>query len=206
MKTKTIAFVGLMGALANILFIISYHVGPIVPGVSLDLSHISIFVASIYGGPLTGLLTGVIGGILPGVYYGPLGSGGWLGLIGLPVGKALSGLTAGILSRSLWKQKSGKSLVIIPMVLASYVPECIFTIVYFVSLLPFFIGRGGTGLLAFVLPKAWAEIIFISVFMAALAGNTGFNSFVNSFFLDQKSESGKEVERTMLRKKLPVSS
>jgi hypothetical protein len=71
-------------------------------------------------------------------------------------------------------------------VAASYVPEFFFTIFYFVSLLPFFIGGGGAGILIFVLPKAWAEIIVMSFLMAALVGNQGFSSFVNNFFTHRK--------------------
>jgi len=183
-NSKTIAFIALMGALGNILFIISYHLGPIIPGaVTIDLSHVPTFIAAIYGGPLIGLLTSLIVGIFPGIYYGPFGQGSWLGLIGLPVGKALAGLTAGLLYKALRvSQRDHKSLLTIPLVLISYIPECIFTVLYFILFLPYFIGSGGIGILIFVLPKAWAEIIFISFFMAALIGNNGFNSFIANFF------------------------
>ena len=70
----------------------------------------------------------------------------------------------------------------IPVVLVSYIPECLFTIAYFLYLLPYFIGGGGGwGILTFVLPKAWAEVIIISFLMAALAGNVGFHDFVHKF-------------------------
>jgi len=80
----------------------------------------------------------------------------------------------------------------VPLILISYVPECIFTILYFVALLPFFVGSGGMGLLIFVLPKAWAEIIFIGFFMAALVGNEGFNSFVANFFIGKKPAQSRQ--------------
>jgi riboflavin transporter FmnP len=183
MDSKTISFVALMGAFGNVLFLISNYLGPIVPGVSIDLSHIPVFIAALYGGPLIGFLTGIIAGVLPGIQYGPLGTGSWLGLIGLPIGKSLAGVTAGFLHRVL-SMDSGehRSILAIPLILVSYVPECIFTVLYFIMLMPLFIGGGGMGILMFVLPKAWAEIIFISFFMAALIGNTGFNSFVANFF------------------------
>ncbi|MEM2914210.1 MAG: LytS/YhcK type 5TM receptor domain-containing protein [Candidatus Bathyarchaeia archaeon] len=196
MKTKTIAFITMMGALGNILFVISNYLGPIVPGVSIDLSHIPTFIAAIYGGPLIGFLTGLIAGILPGIYYGPLGAGSWVGLIGLPIGKSIAGISAGLLFKNVGMKQRNKSLLAVPLILISYVPECIYTILYFIALLPFFVGSGGAGLLIFVLPKAWAEIIFIGFFIAALVGNTGFNSFLADFFGFQNitldNEKGKQ--------------
>lgn len=191
MDSKQIAFVALMGALGNILFIISSYLGPIVPGISLDLSHIPTFIAAIYGGPLTGFLSGLLVGVFPGIRFGPLSPyGSWVALIALPVGKSLTGLTAGLLYKALkiGQKRANKSLLTIPLVLVSYVPECIFTIFYFVVLLPYIVGTGGFGILAFVLPKAWVEIIFMSFFMAALVGNSGFNSFIANFFASYKTK------------------
>jgi riboflavin transporter FmnP len=72
LNSKTIAFISLMGTLGNLLFIISNYIGQRAPGVSIDLSHIPTFIASLYGGPLLGFLTGMFVGILPGIQYGPL--------------------------------------------------------------------------------------------------------------------------------------
>jgi len=188
MNSKTIAFMALMGALGNVLFLISFHLGSIAEGVALDLSLMTTFVAAYYGGPLIGFLTGLFVGVFPGIYFGPLGHGSWLGLIGLPIGKSLTGLTAGLLCRGFnVNQRRHNSLLTVPLVLVSYIPECIFTVSYFVILLPYFIGGGGSAILAFVLPKAWVEIVFMSFFMAALAGNHGFNSFMANFFVRYKT-------------------
>ncbi len=182
MKSKAVAFIALMGALGNILFLISYHTGPIIPGVNFDLSLITVFIAALYGGPLFGFLTGLFTGVFPGIYFGPLGLGSWLGLVSLPIGKSLTGFAAGLLYKGLnVDQRSRKSILTISLVLLSYIPELIFTIAYFAVLLPNLIGGGGVGILTFVLPKAWAEVIIISFFMAALVGNTGFNSFISTF-------------------------
>ena len=182
MDSKTISFTVMMGALGNVLFLISYYVGPIAPGVALDFSIVGAFIAGIFGGPAIGFVSGLFVGILPGIFFGPLGSGSWLGLIGLPIGKALSGLTSGLIAKG-FNTSEKQSYVTIPVVLVSYVPECLFTIAYFLSLMPFFIGgEGGLGILTFVLPKAWAEVVIISFLMAALAGNIGFKDFVNRFF------------------------
>ncbi len=190
MNSKKIAFIALMGALGNILFLISFHLGSIAPGVALDLSLITTFIAAFYGGPLIGFLTGLFVGVFPGIYFGPLGHGSWLGLIGLPIGKSLTGLTAGLLCKSLnVNQRRHNSILTVPSVLVSYVPECIFTVIYFVTLLPYFIGGGGPAILAFVLPKAWTEIVFMSFLMAALVGNRGFSSFVANFLAGYKAGS-----------------
>jgi len=182
-KSKTIAFISLMGALGNILFALSNYVGQIIPGVSIDLSHIPTFIASLYGGPLLGFLTGLLVGILPGIQYGPLSPhGSWFTIILLPLGKSLTGLTAGLLSKALRiNQSKHGSLIIVPLVLMSFIPECLYIILYFVALLPLLVGSGTASVLIFVLPKAWAEIVFMSVFMAALKGNSGFSNFVMSF-------------------------
>ncbi len=183
LKSKTVAFVSLMGALGNILFAISNYVGQIIPGVSIDLSHIPTFIAALYGGPFLGFLTGLLVGVLPGFQYGPLSPhGSWIAVILLPLGKSLTGLTAGLLSKALRINQSRRgSLIVVPLVLASYIPECLYTILYFVVLIPLFVGGGVASILVFVLPKAWAEIVFMSIFMAALKGNNGFSSFIMSF-------------------------
>ncbi len=183
MDSKTISFMALMGALGNILFLVSYYAGPISPGVALDFSLVGAFIAGIFGGPTIGFFSGLFVGIFPGIFFGPLGNGSWLGLIGLPIGKALTGLTSGVIAKRLNVGGKKHSSLTIPVALVSYVPECLFTIAYFLYLMPYFIGGGGgVGILAYILPKAWAEVIIISFFMAALAGNVGFNDFVKKFF------------------------
>ena len=189
MNSKGIAFTALMGALANILFLISYYIGPIIPGVNLDLSLITVFIAAFYGGPLEGFLTGLFSGIFPGIYFGPLGLGSWVGLICLPIGKSLTGFMAGLFYKGLdVDRRPRKSILAVPLVLVSHIPESIFTIAYFVILLPILIGGGGVGILAFVLPKAWVEIVIISFFMAALVGNNGFSNFVTTFLASYKAK------------------
>jgi riboflavin transporter FmnP len=189
MNAKTLSFIAIMGALGNILFLISQSILQISPEVRPDFSLIAAFIAAFYGGPIIGFVTGLFVGIFPGIFFGPLGSGAWLGLLGLPIGKALTGLTAGLITKGLrLDEKQHYSLLAIPTVLTAYVPECLFTIAYFAYLMPYFLVKEGAWLLPFVLPKAWAEIIIMSVLMAALVGNIGFNSFVNKFFKNYSSE------------------
>ena len=183
MNSKTISFMVMMGALGNILFLISYHVGLISPGVALDFSLIGAFIAGIFGGPIVGSVSGLFVGVLPGIFFGPLGNSSWLGLIGLPIGKGLTGLTSGLIAKGLNLNERRHCSFAIPVVLVSYVPECLFTVAYFLYLIPYFLGGGGgMGILAFILPKAWAEVVIMSFLMAALAGNVGFKDFVNNFF------------------------
>jgi riboflavin transporter FmnP len=184
MDAKRISFALMMGALGNVLFAISSYLGPIAPGIALDFSLISALIAGFYGGPTLGFVTGLLSGVLPGIVFGPLGSGSWLGLIGLPLGKALSGLTAGLIARGLsLGQKPRSSLLGIPATLLAYVPEAIFTYVYFSFLLPFFLGGAlPVAVIVTILIKAAGEVIIMSVIIAALMGNKGFNDFVRVHF------------------------
>lgn len=178
-----VAFVLMMGALGNVLFAITYYVGQIAPGVAIDFSLLPAYIAGLYGGPLIGFISGLLVGILPGIMFGPMGMCGWLGLIGLPIGKSLTGLTAGILSRGLHLRENKKSsLLAIPAALLAYVPEGVFTYAFFKWLLPLLIGSGGEVIfIYYILPKALAEIVVISFFVAALLGNKGFNEFLGAF-------------------------
>jgi len=183
MNTKAITFVLMMGALGNVLFAISYYAGQLAPGVALDFSLLPALIAGFYGGPLIGFVAGILVGILPGIMFGPMGMGSWLGLIGLPFGKSLTGLTAGILAMSLnLGRNKHSSFLTIPATLLAYVPECIYTYAYFEWLLSFFVGvKGGAAIfLYYILPKALAEVIVMSFLMAALMGNKGFNEVLMS--------------------------
>jgi thiamine transporter ThiT len=193
MNAKNLAFAIMMGALGNVLFLISYYTGQIAQGVALDLSLIGVFIAAFYGGPITGLIAGLIAGILPGIMFGPLGTGGALGLIGLPLGKALTGLTTGLLAKGLkLQQRTYQSLITVPVTLLAYIPEAIFTYVYFSFLLPFFLGGMLPLAVIFtILLKATVEVIVMSVIMAALAGNTGFRDFVAAHFTGTKTREKK---------------
>lgn len=185
MDAKTVSFVLMMGVLGNFLFAISYYTGNIVPGIiAIDFSLIAAYVAGFYGGPITGFISGLFVGIFPGIMFGPMGMSSWLGLFGLPLGKGLTGLTAGIISKGLGlERKQYSSLITIPATLLAYVPECLFTYAYFAYLMPFFLGSGGAFIFtAYILPKALGEVIIISFLMAALIGNHGFSDFISSFF------------------------
>jgi LytS/YehU family sensor histidine kinase len=190
MDTKKLAFAIMMGALGNVLFLVSYYAGPITQGVALDFSLVGVFIAGLYGGPIAGIISGFIAGIMPGVMFGPLGSGGALGLIGLPIGKALTGLTTGLLSQGLKiPQRAHSSLVTIPTTLIAYVPEALFTFAYFSYMLPLFLSQNlGTAVITTIMIKAIAEVAIMSVIMATLMGNNGFNSFIRAHFTKMENK------------------
>jgi hypothetical protein len=172
-----------MVAMANVLSAVSIGLTR-VGQVGLDFSNIATFVAAIYGGPYLGLLVGFFGGVVSGVNFGPLGGLGWLGLIGLPLGKALTGFTTGALCRAFHiDQRPKRSLLTVPLVLAGYVPEFLFTIFFFITLVPYFLGPAPwltAGVLISILVKAWLEISVMAAFMGALTGNLGFTNFITS--------------------------
>jgi hypothetical protein len=190
MNSRVASFTAVMVALANILAALSIGLTR-VGQVGLDFSNIATFVAAIYGGPYIGFLVGLLGGIVPGINFGLLGGLGWLGLIGLPLGKSLTGLTTGILYKTFnVTRRANRSLLTIPLVLIGYVPEFLFTIFFFIALVPYFLGPAPwltTGLLISILIKAWLETFLMSAFMGALTGNVGFTTFVTNILSARKT-------------------
>jgi riboflavin transporter FmnP len=193
MDTKKLTLALMMGALGNVLFLLSYVIGQIAPGVAFDFSLIGVFIAGLYGGPAVGLTAGAIAGILPGIMFGPLGTGGVLGLVGLPIGKALTGLTIGLLGQGLnIHQRSHTSIITIPTIIASYIPEGIFTYFYFSNLLLLFLNQQvGTAFILTILAKAVVEVIIMSLIIAALIGNRGFNEFIGAHFARRNNSKPK---------------
>jgi LytS/YehU family sensor histidine kinase len=157
-------------------------------GAALDLSHIATFIAAIFGGPFVGATVGFLSGIYAGYYFGyVIGTLGVLSLIGVPFGKALTGLTAGFLYKKLKVSNSSRSSTItIPITLISYIPECVYTIFYFLYIVIYVVGEPMSFMISIVIPKAWIEITVMSILMGALAGNTGFKEFITKFFYTSK--------------------
>jgi LytS/YehU family sensor histidine kinase len=179
--------------LGLLLSAISLNVAPFLGGQSgaaLDLSHIATFVAAIFGGPFVGALVGFLSGIYAGYYFGyVIGTLGVLSLIGVPFGKALTGLTAGFLYKKLKINNSSRpSTITIPITLISYIPECIYTIFYFLYIVLYVYGSAMSFMIPVVIPKAWIEVTVMSILMGALAGNIGFREFITKFFHTPKLE------------------
>jgi hypothetical protein len=189
MNTKQLTFALMMGALGAALFAISYSVAPLAPSLAFDFSLIGVLVAGYYGGPKIGFLAGLIAGILPGIMFGPLGTGGVFGLIGLPFGKALTGMTAGFIS--LWikfGEKNRPPILALPTTYLAYIPESLFTWGYFVFLLGTIVG---TTVFLTILTKALIEITIIGIIMVVLLRNKGFSCYIRSHFLTQNNTNEK---------------
>ncbi len=183
MNTKKLTFAIMMGALGSALFAISYYIAPIAPSIAFDFTLIGVLVAGYYGGPKVGFLTGLIAGILPGIMFGPLGSGGVFGLIGLPFGKALTGMSSGLIASTLkFDQKSSRVILAIPATFLAYIPEGLFTWGYFVFLLGTITG---TAVFSTIIVKAIIEVAIMSVIMVVLLRNNGFSCYVRSHFFSQ---------------------
>lgn len=191
MNAKQTAFIAMLSALGITLSVISLNVAPLLSsvgqgGAALDLSHVATFVAALFGGPYVGAVVGFVSGIYAGYYFGyVLGSLGLLSVIGVPLGKGLTGLIAGFLyKKSGLGNSSGRSILALPLTLLSYVPESLYTVFYFLYIVIIVNGQGMAFMLPLVIPKAWIEIVIMSLLMGALAGNTGFREFINrSFYL-----------------------
>ena len=177
-----------MGAFGSCLFLISYIIGPIIPGlVALDLSLLAVFIAGIYAGPRVGFVTGLIVGILPGIAFGPMGTGGALGLIALPIGKSLTGLTVGLLTHGFRlhniSNRLNKALIGIPTVLLAYIPEGLFTCVYFLALLPLILNNVIVpAIVVTIMTKAIVEVTLMSIIMAILLCSKSVNNFIIAYF------------------------
>jgi len=189
MNSKQIAFVAMMSAFGLLLSAISLNVAPLLgtvgqSGAALDLSHIATFIAAIFAGPYVGAVVGFLSGIYAGYYFGfVMGSIGLLSVIGIPIGKALTGFTAGFLYKKFNVHGSTKpSTFTVPVILLSYIPECIYTILYFLYIVPYFCGSIWEFMIPIVIPKAWIEITIMSFLMGALVGNIGFKEFIIKSF------------------------
>jgi LytS/YehU family sensor histidine kinase len=195
MNAKQTAFVAVMSALGLLLSAFSLNMAPLLgtvgqSGAALDLSHIATFIAAIFGGSYIGAIVGFLSGIYAGYYFGyVMGTLGVLSLIGVPFGKALTGLIAGFLYKKLRINSSARSSTLtVPIILVSYIPECIYTILYFLYIVLYVYGFSMSYMIPLVIPKAWIEITIISLLMGALAGNAGFKEFIIRFFYTPKLE------------------
>jgi len=157
---RQVAFVASMGALGNVLALVTLSIPTPVGQIAFDFSHIGTLVVALYSGPLLGGMTGALVGIAPYYRFGVAGGfGPVLGLMIIP-GKSLTGITAGLLTRKL---RPGLATLV------GYVPEAVFTFFYFEWVAPFFLGpKVGAYIMTLIVPvlaKAWFEMIVIAVVM-----------------------------------------
>jgi thiamine transporter ThiT len=198
--TKKLTFTIIMGALGSALFLVSYSIGQIVPGIiALDLSLLAVFIAGIYAGPKAGFITGLIAGIIPGIMFGPLGTGGALGLIALPLGKSFTGLTIGLLATIIHHKdnKVHKAIIGIPLIFSAYIPEGIFTYTYFTALLPLFLNSAplASAIVYTIMTKAIIEVAIMSIIIAVLLYSKAVNNFIGAYFHKTNSTKNQTIKQ-----------
>jgi riboflavin transporter FmnP len=191
LSPKSLTFIAMMAALGNVLSFISIKLAPLMPTIplgptsfslALDLSHLSTFIAALFGGPAVGGLTALIGSLVAAFEFG-FSQGNFITGFGLPLGKTLTGLTAGILMRRLVVDRSRVMMVVSTVV--SYIPEGIVTYIIFMYLFPLFIPGSSFWVAAMtvqVLVKAEIEMVVMGVLLAALIDNQGFTQLIKGYF------------------------
>jgi hypothetical protein len=168
-----------MAALGTAVSIITINMVQLgVTQIALDLSHLGTFLVAIPGGPILGAITGLIAGIYPGIAFGYIwGQLGVVGLIGLPIGKGITGLTSGLLQRALKRPFIS--------VTVGYIPECLFTIWLFVFIVPVMTPIPAQFVLIIALgivTKAWIEILFMGFVMETAFLSRGIVSLLRTIF------------------------
>ena len=179
-----------MAALGNVLGIIPIALGIIpTPGagqVALDFSNLAVVVVAMFLGARLGGLTGLLSGIGPAIMFGFVtGSTGFITFL-LPVGKALTGFSVGLIAQTMGPSRRMRTPNIIVATLLGYVPEGILTWYYFQNLVPLFVSGYFAQVIAPtltipVLVKATAEMTIIAFVTVALVGNEGFRIFFRRF-------------------------
>jgi thiamine transporter ThiT len=190
-QPKTLAFAATMAALGNALSFLSIQLTPLVPSIplgpvtvslALDLSHLSTFIAALFGGPLVGGLTGLLSGLVAAFEFG-FSQGNVVTGIGLPLGKAMTGVAAGYVFRRLYVE--GSSLRMVASTAVSYVPEALLTLVLFRYVLPVVAGlpAGLATAIAFqIIVKAFFEMVLLGLVMVGLTGNAVFSDLSRRYF------------------------
>jgi len=151
-----------MGAVGNVLGVVAIFLGRIpTPGVTqvaLDFSSLAVVVVAIFAGWRLGALTGLIAGIGPMIMFGYVYGSTGIITIFLPIGKALTGLSVGLISQSIGSIRKSRVPFVLAAVWIGFVPEAVLTWFYFVNLVPLFVPGSFSGPTAatLVLVKAWA--------------------------------------------------
>jgi hypothetical protein len=184
-------FVAVMAALGNVFSFISIHLAPLIPSIplgpvtvslALDLSHLTTFIAALFGGPVLGGATGLIGGLVAAFEFG-FSKGNLVTGFGLPLGKALTGITAGLVMTRM--RVGNNRLMTVMATVVSYIPEGIFTALLFMAVFPLFMGLPSViavTITSQIIVKAFVEMILMGFIFAGLLGNHGFNSYLKGYF------------------------
>ncbi|MFX1566673.1 MAG: hypothetical protein ACFFCH_11855 [Promethearchaeota archaeon] len=178
-STKILVYVAIMAALGTAVSILTINTVQLgATQISLDLSHLGTFMVAIPGGAILAAITGAIVGIYPGIAFGYIwGQLGIVGLIGLPVGKAMTGFTSGVTQKTLKRPFLS--------VILGYVPECIFTIWLFIFVVPFLTPIPPEFVLIIamgIVGKAWIEILFMAFLMETIFLSRGIVRLLKTIF------------------------
>lgn len=188
--SRSLTFVAIMASLGNVLSLITTQLAPIMPNIplgpvsvslALDISHLTTFIAALLGGPVIGGITGAVGGLVAAFEFG-FSKGNFVTGFGLPLGKALTGITAGYIFRRFELDSWVKAALV---ALVSYVPEGLLTLVLFRYLLPPVTGMpiGIATLIGFqIVVKACFEMVLLGLILRQIFSNVGFKNYVESFF------------------------
>jgi riboflavin transporter FmnP len=186
--SKGLSFIAMMAALGNVLSFISMQLSPLIPSIplgpinfslALDLSHLATFTAALLGGPVIGGLTGLVGGFVAAFQFG-FSQGNIITGIGLPLGKAVTGIVAGIIMKRI---KDGGWRLIAATVI-SYIPEAVFTAVIFIVLYPIYYGLpvSVAELITLqIIVKAFVEMVILGVLLKYISGSKPFRNITRSF-------------------------
>jgi hypothetical protein len=188
LETKYITFIAIMAALGNVLSFLTTQLVPLAPNIpigpisvslALDISHLSTFIAAIFGGPVVGGITGAIGGLVAAFEFG-FSKGNIVTGIGLPLGKAMTGVSAGILFN---RYKLQSLIASVGLTVTSYIPEAILTIILFRYLLPSLMGLPigiATLIGAQIIVKAFFEMIILGIILLIIIRNQGFKGYLQN--------------------------
>ena len=134
--------------------------------------------AALLGGPVIGGFTGLVGGLVAAFQFG-FSQGNIVTGIGLPLGKAMTGVAAGF----LFKKIKAANWRTIAVTVASYIPEAVFTAVLFVYLYPLLYGLPqavATLVATQILVKAFVEMLIMGFLLSVIAGSKGFRGFTQT--------------------------
>lgn len=184
-SVRALTLVASMGALGNLLGVASISIGriptPAVNQVAFDFSSVPIVVMAIFFGWRLGSLTGLLAGIGPAIMFasntGPI-------TVLLPVGKAITGFTIGLIAQLVKSDQRQRSYFVLFVVWIGFIPETVLTWFYFQNLVPLFVSGGSFWAPALALPvliKGWFEMTIIAFITVALVGNEPFKVFLGRF-------------------------
>ena len=124
----------------------------------------------------------MVGGLVAAYKFG-FSQGNLLTGFALPIGKALTGITAGLVV-SVFRHLSKRELVMVPATVISYLPEALYTVFIFLVVLPMVYGSQVLLIVftAQIIAKAFVEMVIMGLILAALLGNRGFAEYVEGFF------------------------